>query len=91
MSVRIYAKEESGIEPYQVMRREDILNTLTSDATDKALSAAQGRALANHTHALTSANLTDTLPVNKGGIGATTGSDALENLGYVEKTGWMNL
>ena len=47
MSVRIYAKEEGGITPYQLMQREDILNTVTSDATDKALSAAQGKALAS--------------------------------------------
>ena len=45
MSVRIYAKEECGLTPYQVMQREDILNTLASDATDKALSVAQGKAL----------------------------------------------
>ena len=46
MSIRIYAKEEGGLTPYQVMQREDILNTVTSDATDKALSAAQGKRLA---------------------------------------------
>lgn len=89
MSFRIYAKEEGGMVPRDVVQMEDILNTVTSDATDKALSAAQGKVLftqiTDHTHDLTSNKLTGILPVNKGGTGGTTGPEALANLGYVEK------
>ncbi|MEA5016841.1 MAG: hypothetical protein VB099_20025 [Candidatus Limiplasma sp.] len=88
MSIRIYAKEEGGLTPYQVMQREDILNTVTSDATDKALSAAQGKRLftqiTDHTHALTSAGLTGILSVNKGGTGATTAAAARTALGMIK-------
>ena len=85
MSVRIYAKEEGGLTPYQVMQREDILNTVTSDTTDKALSAAQGKRLftqiTDHTHALTSASLTGILPLDKGGTGGTSVSSFFTNFG----------
>lgn len=49
--------------------------------------ALAGKSNTTHTHALTSSAITGTLPVSKGGTGATTADAALANLGALGSAG----
>lgn len=49
------------------------------------------KANASHTHALSGSTITGTLPISKGGTGATTADEARTALGAAKSVGWLLL
>ena len=93
MSMRIYAKEEGGLAPHELLRTEDIVNGLTSVAADKVLAAAQGKVLLDTLEGkkLNKTNVANNLTTTAEGYALDARQGKALSDALVARQGWTSL